>query len=142
MPSKKTNFGEYTGVRTERYQGTILKNAKEEDSKISKWTACKSEIMASKAVFGTLLFHHYHYNINKATNCCILSTSVVPSPGKQKQKQNSYFTSSYGIRQKFTTKPVKFLFLQFFHHIHLSQVLPYFPLPTPLTYCKPQSSFY
>ena len=68
MPSEKTSFGVYTGVRTERYQDTTLKNAKEEDSKISEWTACKSEIIASKTLSGTLLFHHYHYNINKATN--------------------------------------------------------------------------
>ena len=41
MLSEKTNFGVYTGVRTERYKDTTLKNAKEEDSKMSKWTACK-----------------------------------------------------------------------------------------------------
>ena len=98
MPSEKTNFGVYTDVRTGRYRDTTLKNAKEEDSKISKLTACKSEIMASKTVFSTLLFHHYHYNINKVTNCCILSTSVMSSLGKQKQRKNSYFTSTNGIR--------------------------------------------
>ena len=96
MSSKKTKFGVYTDVRTERYQDTTLKNAK--DSKISKRVACKSEIMAWKTVCGTLIFHHFHYYINKATSyinkCCIQSKSVMPSLAKQ----NSCFKSTFEIR--------------------------------------------
>ena len=79
----------YTDVRTEKYQDSTLKNAKEEKSEMSKWTACKSEIMASKTVSDTLTFYHFHYCINEATKCRIQSKSVMPSLVRQKQKQNS-----------------------------------------------------
>ena len=87
MSSEKTNFVVYIDIKTERYKETTLKNAKEENWKISKWTACKPEIMAPKTVSGALTFYHFNYCINKATKCCIQSKSVMPSLAKQNKNK-------------------------------------------------------
>ena len=118
MTSERTNFGVYRDVRTETYQDTKLKNAKEEDSKISKWTACKSEIMISKTVSSTLTFHRFCCYTSKATKCFIQSKSVMLSLAKQKQKQNSQvpMKSDRNLAPNLSNS----FYFRFFHHIHLT----------------------